>query len=137
MSKFRRVIIGLGAIGVMGVAALILIPIVHSPVKHAQTLSARNDLLIFNRAIKDYSHTHGQPPPSTNWIAELRIINPEIKGLIDPWGNQYSYQVIDGQAVVYSAGLDCRFDTDDDIKEINTEQSVAGYPPQGVGSPDP
>ena len=69
--------------------------------------------------------------------------------LLDKWGMPYDAQIVnwstaEGLALVRSAGPDRMYGTSDDISspvEVNGrkegQQSVPGYPPQGVGSPEP
>ncbi|HEX5138873.1 MAG TPA: hypothetical protein VFY93_18020 [Planctomycetota bacterium] len=75
-------------------------------VEDAQVLRAALEMKTLAAEIAQYHAARGE------WPADWRAIRRSGK---DPWGNDYGFEPDGDAVVVYSAGPDGEFDTDDDL----------------------
>jgi len=72
-----------------------------------------------------YTHDKGAPPPADQWSRKAfefetrsgweREYAEGSSVPVDPWGNPYQYELVDGNPKLTSAGHDQTFGTQDDI----------------------
>ena len=77
-----------------------------SPIGNAQVLNARMEIRQLAADVEQHHAFRGEWPDG--W-ADLR------RAAIDPWGNEYALEIVDGRPRVSSAGPDGEHGTPDDV----------------------
>jgi hypothetical protein len=119
MKHIRNVLITIFILLFVGLSArLILVYFEFN--KYNKIHPVREQCRNFEDAINLYKALYGAYPSESNALT-IVINDKDCRKLLkntnldDPWGTSFRFRIVDGHAVVDSAGLDRKFDTPDDI----------------------
>lgn len=109
-------------IGLLATAAVVALP---SMLSDASETSAQQQVRVFAQGVTRYQmKNRNRLPQSLEALVEGD--DPILEGgtgvLVDPWGTNYELRKNGKRFYVVSAGIDCQFDTEDDIRSDRVRQ---------------
>jgi len=119
MKHIRNVLITIFILLVVGVSARLILVFFEAN-KAEGIYPVREQCTCFKDALNLYKANYGIYPSGSNALAII-IKDEDCRKLLkntnlnDPWGTPFRFRIVDGHAVVDSAGKDRKFDTSDDI----------------------
>lgn len=115
-------------VAILGILGTIAIQNVTEHLKSANETAAAASVKSLHEAVTSYYVKHKKLPTQLTQLTEGTDENPPIVeggegALIDPWDNEYKFEVHGKRYVVISAGADGSFGTEDDIRSDKSTKS--------------
>lgn len=115
-------------VAILGILGTIAIQNVTEHLKTANVTAAQASVKSIGEAVTSYYIKYKKYPTKLTQLVEGTDDNPAILDggegtLIDPWDNEYKYEMKGKRFVIISAGPDGEFGTDDDIRSDKSSKS--------------
>ncbi len=113
-----EILVAVAIIGIMGAVAVM--PIMRN-LEQAKVTAARSAVVNIKNAVVNYNlQTKKYPSDLNDLITASGDDEPILEGgegvLVDPWDTEYQYERKGKRIIIISAGPDCQFGTEDDVR---------------------
>ncbi len=113
-----EILVAVAIIGIMGAVAVVSIT---KNLEQAKVTAARSAVVNIKNAVVNYNlQTKKYPSDLNDLITASGDDEPILEGgegvLVDPWDTEYQYERKGKRIIIISAGPDCQFGTEDDVR---------------------
>lgn len=115
-------------VAILGILGTIAIQNVTEHLKTANQTAAQASVKSISEAVTSYYIKNKKLPTNLNQLIEGTDDNPPILeggegALIDPWDNEYKFEVHGKRFVIISAGADGEFGNEDDVRSDKSSKA--------------